>query len=106
MEQIARFTPDCGTDATVMDFCSGTGSAALAGLYMNVKCTILNDKDGKLMDCAMARLRGFVYRLMQSSLWADIYITPGLHAYAEWDGNDPYYIIKCAVERFDCRPVL
>ena len=96
-EQIARFTPNCGEGATVMDFCSGTGSAALAGLYMNVKFTILNDKDEKLMDCAMARLRGFVYGLMQSSLWAGIYITPGLHAYTEWDGNDPYYIIKCAV---------
>ena len=70
-EQIARFTPNCGEGATVMDFCSGTGSVALAGLYMNGKCAILNDKDEKLMDCAMARLRGFVYGLMQSSLWAN-----------------------------------
>ena len=50
-----------------------------------------------LTEFAMARLRCFMYGLMQSSMWGETYTTPGHPAYTEWDGNDPYYIIKCAL---------
>jgi hypothetical protein len=93
IEQLARFMP---TEGTLLDFCAGTCSAGLASLYMNQRHIVLVDRDANVLRYAEARLRAYLWAMMQSPLYdADDdrvtgYRTPGVDVHRTWDGQDPY----------------
>ena len=100
VEQLTRFTD---RDAMVLDFCSGTGSAALACLYMNQRFVVCNDRDKEQVKHAEARAKAYLSAMMSSKMWdswgsdaANPYHHPGYAVHKKWDGQDPYLPLLAA----------
>jgi len=66
VEQLTRFTD---RNAMVLDFCSGTGSAALACLYLNQRFIVCNDRDKDQTEHAETRAKAYLSAMMQSNMW-------------------------------------
>ena len=100
IEQLTRFID---RDAFVLDFCCGTGSAALACLYLNQRFILCNDRDEDQVTHAETRAKAYLWAVMQSKMWASFgdttanpYHHPGLEIYNKWDGQDPYLPLLAA----------
>jgi len=100
IEQLTRFID---RDAFVLDFCCGTGSAALACLYLNQRFILCNDRDQDQVTHAETRAKAYLWAVMQSKMWASFgdtmanpYHHPGREIYQKWDGQDPYLPLMAA----------
>ena len=100
IEQLTRFID---RDAFVLDFCCGTGSAALACLYLNQRFILCNDRDQDQVTHAETRAKAYLWAIMQSRMWASFgdtmanpYHIPGHEIYQKWDGQDPYLPLMVA----------
>ena len=100
IEQLTRFID---RDAFVLDFCCGTGSAALACLYLNQRFILCNDRDQDQVTHAETRAKAYLWAIMQSRIWAPFgdtmanpYHMPGHEIYSKWDGQDPYLPLMVA----------
>jgi hypothetical protein len=83
-ELIQRYCPPSGQ---VLDFCSGTGTTALAAMHLNRKCHI-NDRDEDCMAYAISRCKHFLLWLYEQRGCT----FPGLHTAVNTkdDGTDIY----------------